>query len=52
MGKENDESLRDRVIEKVIEMLECAKNIDNGGNFEITIKYINGELTTKIGFLE
>jgi hypothetical protein len=52
MDRDKDIILKERIVEKVTEMLDCAKNVDCGGGFEIIIRYIKGELITKIDFLD
>lgn len=51
MGQSKSSELcRDVVVKKVNEMLDCIIKIDKQNFFEINIKYINGDVTTHVGF--
>ena len=43
-------TLKDKIINKAAEMVDCASMIGRQDYFEITIKHINGELITKMEF--
>lgn len=42
------EKLKDLVLRKALELVECAEKIGRQDFFEISIKHINGELITKL----
>ena len=44
--------LRDKVISKVEEMIQCASNMGRTDCFEISIKHIDGELISRMNFGE
>lgn len=49
-GDRDIESLKAQIMERILEMVECAENIDCMDNFEIYLKYVNGEFVTKLEF--
>ncbi len=42
------DKLKDLVLQKASELVECAEKIGRQDFFEISIKHINGELITKL----
>jgi hypothetical protein len=44
------ENLKAQIMERILEMVECAENIDCMDNFEIYLKYVDGEFITKLEF--
>lgn len=42
--------LKEVVVNKVLEMVDCAINVDKLDFFEINLKHVNGELITKVEF--
>jgi hypothetical protein len=43
-------TLKDKIIDKAAEMVDCITQIGRQDYFEISIKHINGELVTKMEF--
>ena len=42
------DKLKDLILKKALELVECAEKIGRQDFFEINIKHINGELITKL----
>ncbi|HWQ30192.1 MAG TPA: hypothetical protein VN549_04305 [Negativicutes bacterium] len=42
------DKLKDMVMKKALELVECAEKIGRQDFFEISIKHVNGELITKL----
>jgi hypothetical protein len=42
--------LKNKIINKISEMVDCIIKIGRQDYFEITIKHVNGELVTKLEF--
>lgn len=47
---EKDDSLKNKIINKAAEMVDCIMKIERQDHFEITIKHIKGELVTRMEF--
>ncbi|MDF2523816.1 MAG: hypothetical protein K0R31_1457 [Clostridiales bacterium] len=47
-----DESLRNSILSKVNELLDCVQTLGKTNFFEITVKHKNGELITETSFFE
>lgn len=47
-----DESLRNSILSKINELLDCVQTLGKTNCFEITVKHKNGELVTETNFFE
>ncbi|MDF2889894.1 MAG: hypothetical protein K0R80_261 [Clostridia bacterium] len=47
-----DESLRNSILSKVNELLDCVQTLGKTNFFEITVKHKNGELITETSFFQ
>jgi hypothetical protein len=47
---EKNNTLKDKIIDKTAEMVDCVTKIGRQDYFEITIKHVNGELFTSMEF--
>lgn len=47
-----DEILRNSILSKINELLDCVQTLGKTNFFEITVKHKNGELITETSFSE
>jgi len=47
---EKNSKLKERIIEKAREMVDCIEKIGKTDYFEINIKHVNGEIISKTEF--